>query len=238
MQKYKKNADYSYALGTELTLQLLLDHPDRVRSVYIHSRQIDNEICRRIEELARTNRIEVIRSDKIFNILSDKENCWILAVFDKYRADIDPRTNHVVLVNPANTGNLGTIIRTSIGFGIRDIAIISPGVDIFDPRTIRASMGAFFQLRFQYFDSFEDYRRVVDERPVFPFMLDGARQLDEISIPEHYSLVFGNEARGLDPVYQSYGQSVLIRHYPVIDSLNLCNAVSIAIYEFTKGKIK
>ncbi|MBO4218789.1 MAG: TrmH family RNA methyltransferase [Erysipelotrichaceae bacterium] len=238
MQKYKKNSDYSYALGTEPTLQLLTDHPERVRNVYIHSRQNDNEICRRIEKLAADSRIEVIRSDRIFNILSDKENCYIMALFDKYQADIRPEENHVVLVNPANTGNLGTIIRTSIGFGIRDIAIISPGVDIFDPRTIRASMGAFFQLRFQYFDSFADYLEHADDRPIFPFMLDGARQLDEIQIPEKYSLVFGNEARGLDPVYQTYGQSVLIRHYPVIDSLNLCNAVSIALYEFTKGKIK
>ena len=175
---------------------------------------------------------------RIFKILSDKENCYIMALFDKYQADIRPEENHVVLVNPANTGNLGTIIRTSIGFGIRDIAIISPGVDIFDPRTIRASMGAFFQLRFQYFDSFADYLEHADDRPIFSFMLDGARQLDEIQIPEKYSLVFGNEARGLDPVYQTYGQSVLIRHYPVIDSLNLCNAVSIALYEFTKGKIR
>ncbi|MBQ6654033.1 MAG: TrmH family RNA methyltransferase [Erysipelotrichaceae bacterium] len=238
MQKYRKSSDYSYALGTELTLQLLTDHPDKVRSVYIHSRQNDNEICRRIEQLARDNHIEVIRNDRIFNILSDKENCYIMALFDKYQADIDPTRNHVVLVNPANTGNLGTIIRTSIGFGIKDIAIISPGVDIFDPRTIRASMGAFFQLRFTYFDSFEEYLKKADERKVFTFMLDGARQLDEIEIPEKYSLVFGNEARGLDPEYQHYGQSVLIRHYPVIDSLNLCNAVSIALYEFTKGKIK
>ena len=146
MQKYKKSSDYSYALGTELTLQLLTDHPDKVRNVYIHSRQNDNEICRRIKALASEHHIEVIFSDRIFNILSDKENCYIMAVFDKYQADIQPSANHVVLVNPANTGNLGTIIRTSIGFGIRDIAIISPGVDIFDPRTIRASMGAFFHV--------------------------------------------------------------------------------------------
>ena len=238
MQKYKKNADYSYSLGTEVTLQLLTDHPDKVRNVYIHSRQNDNEIYRRIIELAEKNHIEVIHSDKIFNILSDKENCYILAVFDKYECELNPTSNHVVLVNPANTGNLGTIIRTSIGFGVKDIAIISPGVDIFDPRTIRASMGAMFQLRFRYFDSFADYLKAVDERNIYPFMLDGAKQLDEIEIPEHFSLVFGNEARGLDPEYQNYGQSVLIRHYPVIDSLNLCNAVSIGIYEFTKGKIK
>ncbi|NLZ75908.1 MAG: TrmH family RNA methyltransferase, partial [Erysipelotrichia bacterium] len=48
---------------------------------------------------------------------------------------------------------------------------------------------------------------------------------------------FGNEATGLPSNYQNYGQSVLIKHLNTIDSLNLCNAVSIALYQFTKGRL-
>ena len=70
----------------------------------------------------------MIYSDKIFNIVSNKENCYIIGVFKKYESKINPKSNHVVLVNPSNMGNLGTIIRTAIGFGINDIAIISPAV--------------------------------------------------------------------------------------------------------------
>lgn len=57
--------------------------------------------------------------------------------------------NHVVLVNPSNAGNLGTIIRSCIGFGVEDIAIILPAVDLFDPKTIRASMGAKAKIRIE-----------------------------------------------------------------------------------------
>lgn len=237
MKKYKKNFDYSYALGTELTLELLLNYPQEVINVYIHSKQDENEIFYRIKNLCLQHKIEIIYSDRIFNIVSNKENCYIIGAFKKYESKINPNSNHIVLVNPSNMGNLGTIIRTSIGFGINDMAIITPAVDIFDPKTVRASMGALFNLNFQYFESFDEYLKAVENRDIFPFMLDGAKHLDEIKISEKYSLVFGNEATGLPSEYQNYGQSVLIKHLKTIDSLNLCNAVSIALYEFTKGKV-
>ena len=237
MKKYKKNFDYSYALGTELTLELLLQYPQKVINVYIYSKQNENEVFKRIKNLCIKHGIEMIYSDKIFNIVSSKENCYIIGAFNKYESKVNPKSNHVVLVNPSNTGNLGTIIRTSIGFGISDIAIISPAVDIFDPKTIRASMGAVFRLNFQYFESFEEYLKAVEKRDVFTFMLDGAKHLDKIEVTNKYSLVFGNEATGLPSNYQNYGQSVLIKHLNTIDSLNLCNAVSIALYQFTKGRL-
>ena len=237
MQKYKKTSDYSYALGTELTYQLLLSHPEQVTEVFIHSKQNDNDIYRKIVECAQKNGITITRNDKVFNILSDKENCYIIGAFKKYDAPISKETNHVLLVNPSNTGNLGTIIRTSVGFGIFDIALITPCVDIFDPKVIRASMGAFFEIRFSFYSSFEEYEKSIDKRDVFPFMLDGAKQLDKIEIPDNFTLVFGNEATGLPSCYQNYGQSVLIKHLNTIDSLNLCNAVSIGLYEFTKRQM-
>jgi len=238
MQKYKKNFEYSYALGTELTLELLEFHPNEVINIYIHSKQIDNEIYRKIVSLAKKYHKEIIYSDKIFNILSDKENCYIIGVFKKFENNIRKEGNHVVLVNPSNMGNLGTIIRTMVGFGINDLAIIAPGVDIFDPKVIRASMRAFFTLHFTYFDSFEDYLKYVNKRNIYPFMLDGAKVIDDVDIKEDYSIVFGNEATGLPSYYHEYGQSVFIKHYDTIDSLNLCNAVSIGLYCFTKGKIE
>ena len=43
----------------------------------------------------------------------------------------------MVLVNPSDMGNMGTIIRTMLGFNYVNLAIIRPGVDVFDPRVIR-----------------------------------------------------------------------------------------------------
>ncbi len=239
MQKYKKDGEVSYALGTELTLELVERHPEKVISVYVHSRQHDNEVYRRISELCRQRHIEVISSDKAFYIVGAKENCYIMGVFRKFHQEIDPRQNHVVLVNPSNMGNLGTIIRTIIGFGINDLAIITPAVDIFDPKVIRATMRAFFLLRFSLFASFEEYEKAAGKRTLYPFMLDrNAVTLDEVEKKEPYSLIFGNEATGLPEAFAGIGTPVFIRQLDTVDSLNLCNAVSIAAYEFTKEQLK
>ena len=239
MQKYKRDGDVSYALGTELTLELVERHPDKVISVYVHSRQRDNEIFQRIMELCRKRHIEVINSDKAFNIVGAKENCYIMGLFKKFHQEIDPDQNHVVLVNPSNMGNLGTIIRTIIGFGINDLAIITPAVDIFDPKVIRATMRAFFLLRFSLFSSFEEYQKTAGERTLYPFLLDRkAITLDAVKKEEKYSLIFGNEATGLPESFRNIGTPVFIRQLDTVDSLNLCNAVSIAAYEFTKETLK
>lgn len=238
MQKYKKDGEHTYALGTELTLELLKRRPETVQQVYVHSRQNDNEIYREIKSLCERHKVETVHGDKAFNILNTKENCFIMARFAKYESPIDPSRNHVVLVNPGNMGNLGSIIRTMLGFGIYDLAIIRPGVDIYDPRVIRATMRAFFLLRFSYYDSFDEYLKAIGPHHVYSFMLDGTVKLQDIGEPQQpYALVFGNEATGLPAEFHDYGDSVFIEQLDTIDSLNLNNAVSIALYEFTRNRI-
>ena len=65
-------------------------------------------------------------------------------------------------------------------------------------------------------------------------MLKGSTSLSKIEKEEPYTLIFGNEATGLDDSYLEVGTPIKIMHSNNIDSLNLDNAVSIAVYEFTK----
>ena len=238
MKKYKKTDLESYTLGTTLTLELLNKKIEYVKRVYIHSKQDKNETYFKIKDICDKNHIEIIYSDKIINTLSDKDNCYIIGVFEKFKTDINYLTNHIVLVNPSNMGNLGTIIRSSIGFGINNLIIISPGVDIFDPKVIRSSMGAIFNMNFAYFDSFMDYAKLATDRDFYPFMLKAKTNLSDVKVRRNYSLIFGNEASGLPDDYLNIGEPLIIKHTNNIDSLNLDNAVSIALYEFSKGEFK
>jgi TrmH family RNA methyltransferase len=131
-------------------------------------------------------------------------------------------------------GNLGTILRTAVGFGIYDIAIIQAGADLFHPKTVRSSMGALFRLNFHYYESFQDYRKEYPEHEVFTFMLNGEKTLTLKDCPKAklFSLVFGNEATGLDASYLEVGTSIFIPQSPDVDSLNLTIAVGIGAYIF------
>ncbi len=233
MTKYDKESNTSYTLGTTLTLELLNKKIEYAKRVYIHSKQVKNETLDKILSICENNNIEVIYSDKIINKLSDKENCYIVGEFTKFECELDYNDNSICLVNPSNAGNLGTIIRTCAGFNIKNLIIIEPAVDIFNPKVVRASMGAIFNVNFKYFKSFEDYKKLTNNS-FYPFMLKGSTKLHEVNKTKPFTLIFGNEATGLDDKYLDIGTPIRINHSNNIDSLNLDNAVSIATYEFTK----
>ena len=157
IKPYKKDAQYSYTLGAFPTIELLKTRPEEVLEVYVHSTFTDIET---IKSLTTPYHIPILYQDKIIHKLSDKENCFVIGVLKKYQDTLQKDSSHIVLVNPGNMGNMGTIIRTAIGFGIKNLAIISPGVDVFHPKTIRASMGALFRINCEYFQSFEEYKHL------------------------------------------------------------------------------
>ncbi len=239
LKSYKKDFDYSYTLGVFPTLELLNFQIDNVIKVIISQSGMDNQGVIKILDVCKEKNIEVQINDKAINRISKKENCYAIGVFKKYSLRLSASNNHVVLVNPGDMGNLGTIIRTIMGFGIKELAIIRPGVDIYDPKVVRSSMGALFRLSFQYFDSFSEYMNSFNH-DIYTFMLNAKETLHSVRISDAnpFSLVFGNEGSGLSDDFLDIGTSVIIPHSNEIDSLNLSIAVGIASYEFTKSRIK
>ena len=231
-KKYQKSFEYSYTLGAFPTIEMIKAKPECVKEVYVHSTFKDTQM---LEKLCNDNNIRIIQSDKAINRLSDKDNVFVIGIFEKFSLELDNTKPQVVLVNPSDMGNLGTILRTCAGFGIYDIAVISPGADIFNPKVVRSSMGAIFRLRHKYYDSFDEYRNENPNHEVFTFMLNGRKQLtvSDCPKPELFALVFGNEASGLDNSYLDRGTSIIIPQSPDVDSLNLTIAVGVGVFMFT-----
>ena len=233
IKTYKKNFDYSYTFGMFPTVELIQSIPDKVIKVLVSS-HYKSESRANIFELCERFNIRTEINDKAIKRISDKENNYVIGVFNKYECSLNFDSSHIVLVNPGNMGNMGTIIRTLTGFGLNDLAIISPGVDVFDPKVLRASMGSLFRINFEYFDGFDIYKKKFSNHRMYTFMLDGAKSLKDVKHDNSalFSLVFGNEATGLDSSFFSVGTSVFIKHTDRIDSLNLPIAAGIAMYHF------
>ncbi|MCX7772363.1 MAG: TrmH family RNA methyltransferase [Clostridia bacterium] len=236
IKPYKKEFDYSYTLGVFLTIELLKNQPQSAIGVLLSTQAERNSGTAKIVELAKQWSIPVEVNDKAVARLSPKENCYAIGIFQKFEKKLEPGTNHIVLVNPMDSGNLGTIMRTCLGFKLNNIAIIKPSVDVFDPKTVRASMGALFSTHFGCFDAFEDYQASFTANVFYPFMLGAEHPLPSAHNikKEPFSLIFGNESSGLPESFRHIGTPVVIPHSDAIDSLNLSIAVSLAAYEFTK----
>ena len=76
-----------------------------------------------------------------------------------------------------------------LGFNYQNLAIIRPGVDVFDPKVIRASMGAIFDLNIEYFDTFEQYYQQFKHHDIYPLMLKGAKNIHQITLPLQNSIL-------------------------------------------------
>ncbi len=235
IKPYKKDADYSYTLGAFPTYELIKAKPEMVRKIIVDTSFTDQD---NLKGLCDEKKLPIEFNNKLIAKISDKENCYVAGIFHKYDGRLSAQRPHIVLVNPSNMGNLGTILRTAVGFGIQDIAIILPGADIYNPKTVRSSMGAIFRLNFHHYNSFDEYRREFAMHEVFTFMLNGENTLTIKDCPkaELFSLVFGNEATGLDDSYLKVGTSIFIPQSQEVDSLNLTIAVGIGAYVFTNQK--
>ncbi|MBR5967286.1 MAG: TrmH family RNA methyltransferase [Lachnospiraceae bacterium] len=233
IKTYKKEAEYSYTLGAFPTFELIDARPGDVEEIIVHNSFTDRE---RLEEKA--GNIRVTENNKLISKLSDKENVYVIGVFRKSSCELEAERRHIVLVNPGNMGNLGTIIRTACGFGYYDLAVIEPAADIFNPKTVRASMGSLFRIRHRKFADFGEYMKLYPDRKLYPFMLDGSCSLHDAAAPgsERFSLIFGNEATGLPAEFAGYGQPVRIEQTEFVDSLNLTIAAGIGMYVFAQEK--
>ena len=227
IQKYSKDLDYSYTEGFFPTFEMIKFKKDAFRMVYVATDAVDSDGYQKLKSLVPADKIVV--SDKAFNKIASKENAHVIGVFNKFDNTLDPKENHLVMVNPSDMGNLGNAMRSLLAFGYHDLALITPCADKFNPKVVRASMGALFKIRIEEFSSFDEYIAKYP-REFYPFVLDTSKPLHEVTFQKPCSLVFGNEATGLPPEIHNHN-NVRIEQSDEVDSLNLTTSIAIGLYE-------
>ena len=233
-KSYSKDENFSFAFGAFPTYEILTNKPKAILEIITHEKLEKTSDIEKILNLAKKHNIRVTTNGKLIEKLSKKGNIYIVAVFKKFTGKLEENKNHILLNNPSDMGNLGTIIRGMLGFGYENLALITPCIDHFDPRVIRASMGSIFSVNIETFSSVEEYAKKYSNYP-YPFMLQAKTTLQSLdSKVTPHTLIFGNEATGLPDSFLKMGTPVIIKQSPKIDSFNLSMSVTIACYEFSK----
>ncbi len=237
LEPYSRKLSYSYCLGVFPSLTLLDVHPEAVVRLLIHPDGLGNDGVEKLRRRCAQLDIREEQAERVLRRESKKDNCYAGLDFEKYESDLAPECSHAVLCQISDSGNVGTSLRSLLGFGLRDVALIRPCVDAFDPHVLRASMGAFYRMRLRTYITLYEYRASYPARALYPFMLDGSWPLSDVAAEAEppFSLIFGNEASGLPARFSKMGQSVRIPQSDEIDSLNLAVAVSVGSYVFMYG---
>lgn len=231
---YKRQLPYAYAVGVFPCLELAQKRPQSILEIVIDPDGMRNVGVMKLIDFAAQQGIPLRKQAAFIHRIAKKENAYAMAVFEKIEQTLNPQKNHLLLHEISDAGNLGTILRTAAAFEFDDIAIISPAVDVYDPKVVRASMGALFGLRVQYFEAFSVYQDTYQNRTLLPFMLQGSitpwQAAQKAGLP--VTLLFGNEGAGLPESFAHLGYPVRIPQSAAVDSLNLAVAVGIGMSAF------
>lgn len=144
--------------------------------------------------------------------------------------DLSEYKKIAILDQVSDPGNMGTLIRSALAFGIEGIHITKGSCDPFNDKVIRSSKGAVFKIPLSY----EPFTPLNTEG--FELLLanmDGTNSGDlSLDSNKAYALILSNETRGLDPKWT--GTRVKIPMTEEMESLNVAVAGSILFYELAK----
>jgi TrmH family RNA methyltransferase len=188
-------------------------------------------------ELERAGARRLLLSAEVFKSIAARENPQGIAIVCPKRfpclSEAEPATGlcWIALRRPQDPGNVGAVLRTTEAVGGAGVILLDDSVDPYDPRCVRASMGAVFCtpivraataelvewvsttgcfLVAVTGDAVDDYRSLQYRRPL--------------------TLVMGSEREGIEEGIE-YHAAVSIPIVGRADSLNLAVASGIALYE-------
>ena len=141
---------------------------------------------------------------------------------------------YVVLEDLQDPGNLGTIMRTSEGAGVTAVIMNKKTVDIFNPKTIRATMGSIYRVPFLYVDDLSDLLREMKAKNIQTFAahLAGKEYYTGKSFQNATAFLIGNEGNGLSKEIADQADAyVKIPMEGKLESLNAAVATALLIYE-------
>lgn len=236
-------------------IKMFLEIPERyIVSVYVSETTLceikknsgfDADINKKVEEkLKQVPYIKV--SDDVVLHMSDTvtpQGIIVVAKMLDYNINdyinIEETATFLLLEEIKDPGNMGTIIRTAEGAGIKMVIMDSKCVDIYNPKVVRSTMGSIYRVPFIIEESLCEIIDILKKNGVKTYAahLLGDEYYDENVFVESSAIMIGNEAKGLsDEVSKKADKLIKIPMDGSLESLNASVAAAIFMYEARKKR--
>lgn len=238
-KKHRRNEGVFVAEGPKLVAELLavLD------CVYVAC--VESWHSALSADLPETCACDIVTEDELVKISFLETPQQVLAVFrqPEYYVPMSVSASErlcLALDDVQNPGNLGTIVRLADWFGIEDIYCSLGCADIYNPKTVQATMGAVARVRVHYVDLVEQLRELDETVNVYGTFLDGENVYDK-TLEDRGVIIMGNEGRGVSDAVASYvNERLRIPNYPegrkTSESLNVAIATAVICAEFRRKR--
>ncbi len=182
-------------------------------------------------------------SDKIIKHISDTVTPQgIIAIIKRKKYEVDLNKDAFLLLEDIqDPGNLGTLFRTAEAAGIQEIIMSRDCVDIYNPKTIRSTMGTIYRMPHFICNDKTEWQTVINTLiangvSLLGGALTGSTCYDKIDYTQKTGIVIGNEGNGISPDTLDMIKSINIPMEGEIESLNAAMAGGIIMYEMHRQR--
>ncbi len=236
VKKYRQQHREYFIEGFRLVSSAIETNPQSLKCIYVTKDFLLVSSHQTFIETLDANSIScsIISDSDMGEIANTVQSSGIAAVCH-FPQGLDPAalqsSNFLYLDRVSDPGNLGTLLRTSLWFGVRHVILSEDCVDPFNPKVVRAGMGAHFSVSI-----FHDLNlaRFKNTHSILGGDINGISISEIPDLHQPWGLVIGSEAHGI-----SVKISDLLTHTVSItkrgdgESLNAAIAGSILLYELT-----
>ncbi|MCW5850480.1 MAG: RNA methyltransferase [Anaerolineae bacterium] len=143
----------------------------------------------------------------------------------------------LVIDGVRDPGNLGTLLRSAAAVGV-DAALLAPGtVDLYNPKTVRAGMGAHFQVAALSAD-WDEIRTRLAGLATRVAAADAPQAYFDVDWTAPAALIVGGEAEGVSSAARAIASaSVSIPMRPGVESLNAAMAATVILFEAVRQRL-
>lgn len=196
------------------------------------------------EKLLAGSAYEVV-SDAVFRSVSDTQTPQgILSLVQMPQYGLSSllqgeRTHLLIVESVQDPGNLGTMLRTGEGAGITGIIMNKTTVDLFNPKTIRSTMGSIYRVPYYVTDDLTGTIQELKRRRicVYAAHLRGTMEYDEPSYTGGCAFLIGNEGNGLtDETAELADAYIRIPMEGEVESLNAAVSAALLMYEANRQR--
>ncbi len=184
-----------------------------------------------LDERKNSTIVSVDVMKKLSNLTNPPKVLAVVRKFDEKEI----KGNILILDDIQDPGNLGTIIRSAVSFGVDTIVASLNTVDVYNSKVIRASEGMIFKINYIKCD-IESF--ICDNKDNFTFITTDVRSgidINDIPLDKNYALIMGNEGNGVRKnISEIVENKVQIKMSDKCESLNVSIATSILLYELYK----
>ena len=200
-----------------------------------------------IQNLKRRGIVLETVADNVFKAVSDTQTPQgILAivampVYSLEKLLNGDETHLLILESIQDPGNLGTMVRTGEGAGVTGIIMNKTTVDLFNPKTIRSTMGSIYRVPFYVTDNLEETLNLLKKTGVrlYAAHLKGSATYDEMDYKAPTGFLIGNEGNGLsDKIADMANTYIKIPMQGEVESLNAAISATILMYETNRQRRK